>query len=79
MDFWQNGRGHREVMEFHFFGPEILCCLKTGKILQVVEQKYVHKSWVFSISDAELAHVQSCESALLNFKKLDQKLEVHFF
>ena len=37
------------------------------------------KGWVFSISDSVLAHVQSCESALLNFKKLDQKLEVHFF
>ena len=32
MDFRENGRGHGKVMEFHFFGPKILCCLKTGKI-----------------------------------------------
>ena len=30
----------KPVMEFHFFGPKILCCLKTGKIIQVTEQKH---------------------------------------
>ena len=49
MDFRENSRGHGKVMEFHFFGPKISCCLKTGKILLVTEQKY---SWVFSISES---------------------------
>ena len=40
MDFRENGRGHGKVMEFPFFGPKISCCLKTGKIHLVTEQKY---------------------------------------
>ena len=36
-----------EVMEkswnFIFFGPKILCCLKTGKVLVVTEKKYTPK------------------------------------
>ena len=43
MDFRRNGRGHGKVMEFHFFGPKISCCLKTEKTLLVTEQKYVSK------------------------------------
>ena len=43
MDFRKNGRGHGKVMEFHFFSPKISCCLKTGKILLVTEQKYAPK------------------------------------
>ena len=52
MDFGENGWGHGKVMEFHFFGPKISFCLKTGKILLVTEQKYDPKGWVFSISDS---------------------------
>ena len=40
MDFRENGRGHGKLMEFHFIDPKISCCLKTGKILLVTEQKY---------------------------------------
>ena len=40
MDFRENGQGHGTVMEFHFYGPKIPCCLKTGNILLVIEQKY---------------------------------------
>ena len=39
MDFRRNGRGHGKVMEFHFFGPKISCCLKTEKTLLVTEIK----------------------------------------
>ena len=30
-------------MEFHIFGPNISCCLKTGNIFLVIEQKYAPK------------------------------------
>ena len=43
MDFRENSRGHGKVMEFHFFGPNISCCLKTGKIFLVTEKKYAPK------------------------------------
>ena len=43
IDLRRNGRGHGKVMEVHFFGPKISCCLKTGKILLVTKQKYVSK------------------------------------
>ena len=42
-----------EVMESHrvaFFDPIILCCLKTGSILLVIELKDAPKGWIFSIS-----------------------------
>ena len=44
MDFRRNGRGYGKVMEFHFFGPKISCCLKTGKIILVTEQKCLQKA-----------------------------------
>ena len=52
MDFRENGRGHGKVMEFHLFGPKISCCLKTGKIVLVTEQKYAPKGWFFNISES---------------------------
>ena len=52
MDFRENSRGQGKVMEFHFFGPKISCCLKTGKILLVTEKNMPPKGWVFSISES---------------------------
>ena len=49
MDFRRNGRGHGKVMEFHFLGPNISCCLKTGKILLVTEQKTCLQKAGFSV------------------------------
>ena len=33
---------------FYFIGPNILCCLKTGNILLVTEQKYAPQKTAFS-------------------------------
>ena len=43
MDFRENVRVHGKVIEFQSltcFSPNISCCLKTGNILLVTEQKY---------------------------------------
>ena len=42
VDFRENGRGHGKVIGF-FFGPNILCDLKTASIVLVIQQKYAPK------------------------------------
>ena len=46
MDFRKNGRGHRRVWNI-IFCPNISCCLKTGNILLVFEQKHAPKRLSF--------------------------------
>ena len=46
MDFWENGQGHEKLLEFHLFGPNISCCLKTENIL-LIEKNVCLKKAVF--------------------------------
>ena len=40
MDFRKNDRGHGKLSHgISYFGPKISCCLKTGNVLLVIEQK----------------------------------------
>ena len=64
MDFRKNGRGNGKIMEFHFFGPNISYCLKTGNILLVIEQKYAPKRAGFSVLFSHWKHKLIMEKSL---------------
>ena len=66
MDFRENGQGH-ESHGISILGPNILCCLKTGSILLVIEQKFTPKVWIFTISFSSHENFKLLMEKSLNF------------